>query len=232
MIIGLLGYTTAILRASADDTDAVIELYAAEAGIIEVKNLLLEAGSITTPSVLPALEVGGMPVEVSITPPIKTAPDTPQYIDPLVLVVSGNENHVFTIESVRAGTALHVNWAYSPDPSTSTINIYRGPSADGGILTDSAVFTMSPGSLRIDPTVVDAYTIEFENNGTTTVQSAGFGTAGDTNTTWVYVSSYKDYVVTSRAGNTTITAYLRQIPGPTDPPVPQQVYTLSWKPHE
>lgn len=232
MIIGLLGYTSTVLRAGADDTDAVIELYAAEAGITEVKNLLLEEGSsITTPSVLDPLDVGGLPVEVSITSPLAPAHDTPQYVNPLLHIGSGDESYVFTIKSVRLDTRLQVNWAYSPDTSTSTINVYRGQMVDIENLIGTSA-TTTPSSFTINPTVASVYTVEFRGNAATEIQSAQFSPAGDTSTTWVYVSSYRDYVVTSRSGATTITAYLRQIPGPTVPPVPQQVYTLSWKPHE
>ena len=228
VIIGLLGYTTAVLRAGGEDADALIELYAAEAGIAQVKERLLNGESIPPPT----FEVNGLTVEVSVADPIRQAPDTPQYIDPRVDSVSGSETKFFTIDSVRPNTEIEVNWAYIPELATSTIRFFSG----SNLVTTNPVVTStstSPNRLKVEPTVSTTYTIEFETHTTTTLESAPFSAAGDVDSSWVSASTYRDYIITSKTGDTTVTAYLRQVFNPTDPQsVTPQVHTLSWKPYE
>lgn len=55
---------------------------------------------------------------------------------------------------------------------------------------------------------------------------ANTGTGGYT---WVYGHAYKDYVVTSTTALSSITAYLRQTPGPTVPTTGQAVSIEAWR---
>ncbi len=92
--------------------------------------------------------------------------------------------------------------------------------------------TKGPGELFVSGdliTTADAYTFDFFNDSGTDLVSAGFVTTGDPNSTWISAIAHKDYVITSTAGTATIKAYVRQIPGPSDPAIRQQVFLESWK---
>ena len=43
-------------------------------------------------------------------------------------------------------------------------------------------------------------------------------TSGFSSDTWVYGMAFKDYKITAAAEGATVTAYVRQMPGPTQPP--------------
>ena len=237
VIIGLLGYTTAVLRAGGKDADALIELYAAEAGIAELKERLLNGESITLPWAPPQFEIDGLAVEVSVNYPEVAAPKTPRYIDPGIGTVSANQPYRLVLRDVVFNSEMSVNWAFQAVTSsiTSTIAIHRGDEPDGEVTKVDESIKESPNSLKITDLTSGTYTVEFSAS-TSPLVTEPFIDTGALDSTWIYGSIYQDYVVTSKAGDTTVTAYLRQIPGPTTSStggkIPQKVYTLSWKPYE
>jgi hypothetical protein len=92
--------------------------------------------------------------------------------------------------------------------------------------------TKGPGALLVDggPITGGSYTLEFFNNSGTELVSAPFGIAASDAQTWVFVQAHKDYIVTATAGETSVKAYIRQVPGPTEPKTGQSVFTESWGP--
>ena len=88
-----------------------------------------------------------------------------------------------------------------------------------------------PGVLSVNGALIDGgtYTIDFFNASASQLASAPFGASGSEDETWVYVQAHKDYVVSAIAGDTGVTAYLRQVPGPTEPVTGQSVYVVSWR---
>ncbi|MFC1925598.1 hypothetical protein ACFLW2_02755 [Chloroflexota bacterium] len=94
--------------------------------------------------------------------------------------------------------------------------------------------TKGPGALLVDGSLITggAYTLGFTNNSGTTLVSSTFsseGGAGSADNTWIYAQAYKDYIVSSTAGDSTIIAYVRQAPGPTNPVTGQHTYIESWQ---
>ena len=92
--------------------------------------------------------------------------------------------------------------------------------------------TKGPGALLVDGGLITggSYTFEFFNNSGTELVSAPSGTTGSDGETWVFLQAYKDYLVTATAGETSVSAYIRQVPGPTEPTTGQSVFTESWGP--
>ncbi len=233
VIIGLLGYTTTVLRAVGKDADALIELYAAEAGVAEVKERLLTGEIIPILWAPESFEVNGLTVEVSVNYPEVAAPKTPRYIDPGVGAVSANQPYRLVLRDVAFNSEMSVNWAFQAEESSiaSTIAIHRGDEPDGEVTRIDESIRESPNSLEVADLTSGTYTVEFSVS-TSTLVTEPFDETESLNSTWIYGSIYTDYVVTSKAGDTTVTAYLRQVHDPTDPSVHRKVYTLSWKPYE
>jgi hypothetical protein len=240
VVIGLLGYATSVLRAGGSDADTLIELYAAEAGIAEVKTRLLGGELIPLPHSLDSLEVDGLTVHVSIADPIRALTNSSaDFIDPNVGVLTQGEPYRLTVDLIAPGSSLAIHWAYTPTSTLSHITVYkgRGRRAEDIVATSTALASPNdlPGTQQGGDTITldgGTYTFEFVTTAASGLRSVRFANIGDPNLSRLSLSAHKDYVVTSRAGDTTVTAYLRQIPGPTIPPVPQRVYTLSWKPYE
>ncbi len=233
VVIGLLGYTTAVLRAGGEDGDALKELYAAEAGIAEVKNRLLIGDAIPLPWAPTSFEIDGFTVETFVTNPIRPVETTTtNFIDGNAGAVSKENPYRLTIDQVAPNSPLALHWAYSPTSTASSITVYEGRQAREQDIVTSTRALASPNDLP--PLELDGgtYTFEFATTAEFDVHSVPFTDIGDSASSRFWVSAHRDYVVTSKAGDTTITAYLRQFPGPTIPPVPQKVYTLSWKPYE
>jgi len=139
-------------------------------------------------------------------------------MDPGVGSLTGGSKHVLTIDNVVAGSNITVNWAFQPS-ATSTIDFVQATTTRR-IVSSSQLTTV----------VASGGKVEIVFSAQNSVTSSPFDGSDDPATTWVLVQAYKDYIVTAKAGDTTVTAYLRQIPGPTSPPVPQAVRTLTWKP--
>ena len=125
VVIGLLGYASGLLRAGGEDADALKELYAADAGVAHVKNLLRE-GPLPTP--IPTIEVNGLEVAMYVTPvatpnpavpaplPEPIAPRLPEDLDGI---------HRVTLKAVPEGTKVNISWAFTPTSAASSIFIYK-----------------------------------------------------------------------------------------------------------
>lgn len=101
--IALLGYAAALLKAGADDADSLLHLYAADAGIAEMKKGL-EAGNLTPPE---PFIVGDIEVTVDITPSPTPPAIVPQLPDPL------EARYEVIIESVPPDSVLDVHWEFA-----------------------------------------------------------------------------------------------------------------------
>lgn len=247
VVIGLLGYASGLLRAGGEDTDALKELYAADAGIAHVKNLLRE-GPLPTP--IPTIEVNGLEVEMYVTPvatPNPAAPTPlPEPIDPK-LPEDLDGIHRVTLEAVPEGTKVDISWAFTPASAASSIFIYKSESAT----PPSAPCRTNPPDRRwIDcSTVVETgedgtYVVEFHPGAAIGLESTEFteeteGCEEQTEPHFCLTTPPADYIVVSKAGDTTVTAYLRQMPdweledsvGISYTYAGGEVHTLSWKPY-
>ncbi|MBI2858340.1 MAG: hypothetical protein HYX90_04610 [Chloroflexi bacterium] len=201
----------------------------------------------------------------------QTVPGTQQnYVDPgsahpqLVTIPAGY-GYLVRLYNVKAGT-IQVNWAYSPS-GISRVGVWGGmpvsnqtgqphppgqvsawpsehPILDTGFTPATASFNRTD-AITVDPATDDSggvYTIVFDNSrGNQTKTTAAFAPSGGPGDTWIWVKSYKDYLVTATAGDVSVSAYLRQVPGFSEPPaytapwstsnvsfVPNEVYVYTW----
>ena len=78
---------------------------------------------------------------------------------------------------------------------------------------------MSSGA--IDISEPGAYSVAFcvENLAGAIITAHPYQPSGILTDTWIYGMVYKDYKITAHAEVATITAFVRQMPGPTQPPV-------------
>ena len=241
LILGLLSYTSAALRAGADDIDSLAALYAAESGIAVVVAKLQSNDNLD--GCCPAENVGGFSVHLAVSGPSgDSPPGVHQYLDPGegdgFGALGPGQSHTFTIQNVKAGEALVINWPISSQDPDWAINIHKGPTTAATLELPTRVYRVDGVTeLPTDSVSDGTYTIEFTNrSATTTIASAPFTPSGDRSDTWVYVQSHQDYVVTSTANSqdgepqATVTAYLRRMPDPSSPSR-YRVYTLSWRPY-
>ena len=218
VVIGVLGITSTILKSGANDTESLLELYAAESGIQHIMGELRAGADILSPGYTPSgLVVNGLNVYLTVAAPTTLAPASDGvYVDPLVNTVSAETSHRFIFEN-SVGSHIKVNWQFEPSV-TSTLAFLQQTTTTLPTSPGPTTATTTPGHVKITFT------------SPSTVTSSEFDSLGNPSASWIFVQAQKDYVVTARAGATTVTAYLRQIPGPTDPKVEQDVHILTWKP--
>ncbi len=175
------------------------------------------------------------------------------YVDPGVThpplaTLNYGDAYLVRLYNVKAGT-IQINWAYSPT-GISQIGVWAGipvspitkqpyppgrisgwlleqPILDTGFAPANADYNRTE-PINVDPATDDSggvYTIVFDNSrGAVTKTTKPFQPSGGTGDTWIYVKAYKDYLITSTAGGVTVSAYLRQVPGFSEPPV----WTSAW----
>ena len=273
VVIGLVGYASGLFRAGGQDTDALRELYAADAGVAHVKNLL-EQGT-ATGNIAP-IEVNGLEVTMAVTP-VSTLPTAvplslPEPLEPeLPGVVS--EPHSVPLNSVPAGTKASIFWVFTPPSPTPT------PQSDGSSTLGSPTPTPTPEPAlpSISITVDDGfdttiatrvplrslsqgenfvgleefelpdtgtYVVTFDPGTAVGLESAEFTEDPEdcgrrVNPKLCLTTPATDYIVVSTAGQTTVTAYLRQLPvwqqsfsgGINYTYTGGKVDTFSWKPY-
>ena len=218
VVIGVLGITSTILKSGANDTESLLELYAAESGIQHIMGELRAGADILSPGYTPSgLVVNGLNVYLTVAAPTTLAPASDGvYVDPLVNTVSAETSHRFIFEN-SIGPHIKVNWQFEPSV-TSTVAFLQQTTTTLPPPPSPTTATTTPGHLEVT------------FSSSSTVTSNEFDSLGNPSASWIFVQAQKDYVVIAKAGATTVTAYLRQIPGPTDPKVEQDVRILTWKP--
>ena len=218
VVIGVLGITSTILKSGANDTESLLELYAAESGIQHIMGELRAGADILSPGYTPSgLVVNGLNVYLTVAAPTTLAPASDGvYVDPLVNTVSAETSHRFIFEN-SIGPHIKVNWQFEPSV-TSTVAFLQQTTTTLPTPPSPTTATTTPGHLEVT------------FSSSSTVTSNEFDSLGNPSASWIFVQAQKDYVVIAKAGATTVTAYLRQIPGPTDPKVEQDVRILTWKP--
>ena len=196
----------------------------------------------------PAAEINGITPAISIVSPggaANLAPIT-EYFDPglrhphLVNIPEG-ERYLLHVLNVHPGS-FQVNWAFdvatvgeeTPEGAV-TLKVLRDVAsqapgrADGCPVgnTLAAVdksfqsagsFWVSSGEISVvEPGAFSiAFCVEELEDGLLT--NRPFKPTGGLNDTWIYASAFKDYKITAQAGTATLTVYVRQMPGPAQPP--------------
>ena len=76
------------------------------------------------------------------------------------------------------------------------------------------------------------YTIAFFNITGSAITTSPYSGIGGSSNTWIYATSYRDYLITATVGSVSVHAQIRQVPGFSEPPAlggtsPNFTYTWS-----
>ena len=209
-------------------------------------------------------------VQISLPTESQAKPaDQYNYVDPGVThpdfaILEAGSTYIMRLYNVKAGI-IQVNWAYSPE-GKSTIGVWAGtpvdkdtdepypPGKHTGWPKEAPILETTKDNtdyIRTEAVVVDpaaddsggVYTVVLYNSDKVDLTSKPFQPSGGTGDTWIYVKSYKDYIITATAGDISISAYVRQVPGFAEPPawdtawavdnpsfITNEVYTYTWSP--
>ena len=255
VVIGLVGYASGLFRAGGNDTDALRELYAADAGVAHVKSLLKQGAK--TGSIAP-IEVNGIQVTMNVTPIASledsVPPPLPVPIDPALPKVL-SEPHSVPLHSVPEGATASIFWVFTA-PSTTTsepalpsISFTIDDEFETAIATSVPLRSLSEGEnfVRLEEVEIPdqgTYIVTFDPGTTVGLESVEFTEDYEDcgkrlNPNLCLTAPPTDFIVISRAGQTTVTAYLRQLPdwrqsfsgGINYTYTGGLVDTLSWKPY-
>ncbi len=268
VVIGLVGYASGLFRAGGQDTDALRELYAADAGIAHVKKLL-EQGSKT--SNIAPIEVNGLQVTMKVAPvptpdqevplplPVPVVPDLPEVL---------SEPHILPLNSVPEGTTASIFWVFTPpalapnpeppdneadsptsEPNLPSITISLDDGSGTEVAASNPLRSLSQGEnfVRLEEVELPdpgTYIATFNPGTAVGLESVEFTEDPEDCGRLVkpklcLTTPPMDYIVISKAGQTTVTAYLRQLPkwvlgytgGINYTFSGGEVDTLSWKPY-
>jgi len=242
----VLIYISSMLLGQLHNEDNTRAILAADAGVEAVMaDLVRGADAVTTTYPLPVLSVNEFTPTITITTP--TAQSTPvptyQYFDPGVqdpsfAVVGKSTGYLIHLYNLQPSTAtftnvLNINWAYSPAGTTRIgvwfdVIAYKAPGEQASYPTEQPILDTGrsrgtdannqTGQITLG-TTPGVYTIVFYNVSGADVRTTNpFKPSGGINDTWIYTSSFKDFVITSTVGGTSLEAYVRQTPGFMRPP--------------
>ena len=259
LAVGAVSTTTflsAHFRSITEAEDGERVYYALDAAVEAVIADVVRGADIVDPSyVVPTTTVNGITPTVTTTVPAAAATPTPvqQYFDPGVknpelINIPDNAGYLMHILNVYETSTIDANWAFllsGGSPSVrARIRLYdnqssttpgRTATCPGGQLINRAQNFTGPGphNIRLDSFTISqpgVYSIAFcPRNlvGVITTEPAKLN--GATTDTWVYAIAFKDYKIIAEAEGATVTTYVRQMPGPTQPPTGNWSDTnISW----
>ena len=208
--------------------------------------------SISTPGYTPPIvSVNNQVTQVTVGEPEAFLTVDSTYIDPglndsTLRTLPPGTGYLVRLYNVRPGV-FQVNWAYDIAGSTR-IAIWRGIPVDPNTqlpIPAGRVTTMptapplrevtslpSATSVFTNPFSAeeDVYTILFDNsvdtNNATRITNS-YGDDGSFSQTWIFAPAAKDYLITSVAGDVTVSALVRQIPGLVEPPNIDQSWSIT-----
>ncbi|MFW0858642.1 MAG: hypothetical protein AAGB97_00385 [Dehalococcoidia bacterium] len=240
LVASLVPFLGAGFRRQAAGRVQVMAGYAAEAGIKRVVADLIRGADVLSPHyTVPKITVNDHTPTIAIRAATITLPSEQLYVDPGVRdpalrLIPAREGYLMRLHHVHEGE-LRVNWAYSPAGLT-WVGIWKGLTAqDAGRIYDwprekpLAVARSRPkddhNHVSVDITTPGIYTIVFYNRGHIDRVTKPFRSPGGTGDTWIYVRAFRDYIITATAGGISVSAYVRQVPGFSEPPVRQAGWT-------
>jgi hypothetical protein len=237
IIMPLLSFVDTSIRTWDKSAEEELAYYAADAGIGAVLSDLRQGEDALSPSYsVPSVTLNYYTPTVTVEEPPRAdpLPFGPVFVDPgattSLYPLAGKTEFLYEADNVQAGSPMQVNWVYTPADSDYEITVYEG-SGTGGTQVVGTSGSGSPARVTIPGTSISGgtYTIRFYNNSDVTIYSAEFSTIGDTTKTWLRVTAFKDYVITSTAGDITIKVFARQGPGPN--PAESAVGIMTWQTH-
>ena len=233
-----LGYGIVSLRGTSRALDDVAEYYAADAAVMAVTADLVQGVDILAPEYTsPATVVNGLTPTVCVGAGT-AAPEPPvqyRYFDPRASgglnPLAAGEHFTYQTDNVVPSRDFQVNWAFTPVVLPWKLTLYLGSGTTGPVVATNSG-EASPGWLTVPAEEIagGTYTIDFENTSGSSTNSLSFSASGFPTKTWAYTTARKDYLVVVTAGGTTVTAYVRQGPGPKTPPDALPAVTIeSWR---
>ncbi len=190
----------------------------------------------------PSINVNYITPTMTITspPPAVVPSDMQQYIDPGLTnpdfaTLPSRTGYLLRLYQVKAG-ALAVNWAYSP-AGISRIGVWAGvivdnqtnqpyppgridqwpqetPILDTGHSSGNSTYNRT-ATIQVDAGI---YSVVFYNGSNSAKTNAAYAPSGALTDTWIYIKAYRDYLISVTANNATVKAYVRQVPGYSQPP--------------
>jgi hypothetical protein len=196
--------------------------YAADAGVEAVLAHLREGTDPLDGGYSPPVfSLNGFDVSVSVASPPRDAyvPFGSVFVDPesgtSLNPLPGNTDLLYVLENVKPFADFQISWVFTPVDSGWQLTVFEGVGTGGSQLAN-ATKNESPARLLVKANTIKGgtYTIRFRNKSPSPITAAPFSPAGEPDSTWVRVTAWKDYVITSTAGGTTLQVYARQGPGP------------------
>ena len=234
IIMPLLTFVSTSVLTWRKSAEQELAYYAADAGIEAVLSDLRQGEDALSPSYsVPSVTLNYYTATVTVEEPPRpdALPFGPVFVDPgtttSLYPLGSKAEFLYELDNVRGGSPIQVNWVFTPADSNWQIKVYEG----SGVLGEQVgneTGSNSPGRIIVDPVKIKGgiYTIYFYNNSPVPTYSTEFSTIGDGQKTWLRVSAFKDYVITSTAGPVTITVFARQGPGPN--PAASSLGIMTW----
>ena len=213
-------FLSSSIRGATADLEREEAYYAADAGVHAIVADLMAAKDPLSPGYeAPEVEVNGLIVQLHVElAPEPSALGGPVLVDPgtgsALGVLGGREQATYTVHDVHRNTPIEANWTFAPR-GRWTIAIYEGAGAVGDPLAETSG-RGTRGHLVIGGDVVQGgvYTFAFSNDANRTIVTAPFDQTTDSGATWLRLTAHREYLVTSRAGETALTVLVSQSPGP------------------
>ena len=235
-------------RTVADTEDGERAYYALDAAVEEVFADLVRGADITDASYTPpTVSINSVTTTATTTDPGAVATPVPsqQYFDPGVTNpdfknMSDGDVYILHILNVYQTSTLQVGWNFTVSEGGQAdgvrIRIFNdksgltpglGSSCPAGNILEQANRGFSPGGtydvstapLDVTPLGGGTYTVAFCLSGLSgTFTTNAHQPTGGLDATWIYAIAFKDYLITAEAEGATVTTYVRQVPGPTQPP--------------
>lgn len=235
LIIPLLGFVSTGLKSAQETTEDEFAYYAADAGVEAVLSDLREGNDpLDDPSyVMPSPTLNTYTAVVTVVAPPRSdmLPFGAVFVDPesatsLSPLAAGAEFE-YQVHNVAPFADFQMNWEFTPSGKNWKITVYEGAGTSGSLL-ENAAGNGSPARVTVDSGLINGgtYTIVFKNNSPDPITSAEFSSTGEPDKTWVRITAFKDYLITSTAGPITLTVFARQGPGPNQ--VSSSVHIATW----
>lgn len=208
--------------------------YAAEAGAEAVIVDLREGDDpLSGGYTLPTVSLNGYTAVITVSTPPRDdlVPFGPVFADPATATslnpLAGNTDFLYYVYNVAPAADFQVSWVYTPTSNSWQLTAFEGQGT-GGTQLKNSTGNNSPARMTVGASTITGgtYTVRFTNKSATASTSAAFSTVGDPDKTWVRVTAFKDYVITSSAGGATVTVFARQGPGPNQ--VSSSVHVSTW----
>ena len=243
IVLIILGLTLAIpfvsfagerfkgMRESAEDEEAY---FAADAGIQAVlADLRQGVDALSFSYTVPAVTLNGFTPSISVaaSPRVDYVSFGSVFVDPESATslgpLAGNTDFLYVADNVAPFADFQVAWVFTPPDNGWQLTVYEGVGTAGSNLANTTK-NASPGRLTVNASKISGgtYTVRFRNKSSTAITSAAFSPFGEPDKTWLRLSAFKDYVITSTAGDVTLKVFARQGPGPNQ--VTSTVHVTTW----